>query len=316
MGAAASINTEALNALKEASADVSDVADPKAEVVRLRKLIAGSGAGGFAQFKDEAGRPVDGSDISDDGQAELGRLRAYLAGVFSPENYKKVEEAITSAVPTQDVAAAVPVVEEVAADLVEEPVPSVPSVEVIKLPELLDKWEECIKVHKKWPLFLDSNESKPVASFLGYQTLLTIDAKKGMVESSIKKTKSIDDVREEWRALVTKCMIKKTNPQNAYELKGCPLWLHLGNSATDFKGKFCADDFPEDFFSFTKMCDEETKKKFCKDDDFNGTMEGMVWGEEFKVIITSDFEVEDYVEFLENSIPLEHLKVYNVVMDS
>ena len=56
MGAAASMNMEALNALKEASA-VSDVADPRAEVVRLRKLIASSGAGSFAQFKDEAGKP-------------------------------------------------------------------------------------------------------------------------------------------------------------------------------------------------------------------------------------------------------------------
>ena len=65
------------------------------------------------------------------------------------------------------------------------------------------------------------------------------------------------------------------------------------------------------------MSEEETKMKFVKEEELKGTNETLGrWGEKFQVIVTSDFQLEDYQEFLENSVPLDMLKVYNVKMDS
>ena len=331
MGAGASVNQDSLNSLKDEAAkpaDGNDAADAKSAVLSLRKLISESGVGNFKQFKEEAGKPLDGIDIADDGKAELVRLRKFLTDIFSPEAYKKAEEALTqemAKVTTEESGetAAAPAENPEGAETTESAPAAVEeasgpaTVEEIKVTQLTEKWDECISVHKKWPLFLDSNDSKPVAAFLGYQTVLPIDAKKGMVEASIKKSKTIEAVREEWRSTVVKAMLKKSNPSTSFEAEGGTVWLHLGSSATDFKGKFCGDDFPLDFFSCTKMSEEETKMKFVKEEELKGTNETLGrWGEKFQVIVTSDFQLEDYQEFLENSVPLDMLKVYNVKMDS
>ena len=49
----------------------------------------------FKQFEQESGKPIDASDIPDDGKAELTRIREYLGKIFAQDNYKKVEEEIT-----------------------------------------------------------------------------------------------------------------------------------------------------------------------------------------------------------------------------
>ena len=81
-------------------------------------------------------------------------------------------------------------------------------VEEITVQQLLEKCDEAIEKHKKWPLFLDSNDSKPVSTFLGYQSNMLLDAKKGMLESGLKKTKSIEQVEEEWRVLAKNTLMR------------------------------------------------------------------------------------------------------------
>tara|TARA_A100001015_G_scaffold313617_1_gene421255 strand:- start:2924 stop:3883 length:960 start_codon:yes stop_codon:yes gene_type:complete len=273
--------------------DLSDLAegtDAKEEVKKIRALFIESGLDkvGSDEIKAEAGKQADCADVTDDGKAELTRLRGLLAAM------KAKADATTTETTTE------PTTTETTGDA--------NVVEEITVQQLLEKVDEAILTHKKWPLFLDSNDSKPVAAFLGYQQNMTIDAKKGMVESSIKKTKSIEEVQEEWRQLASKSLIAKSQPTAGFQGAGCPLWLHMGASATDFKGKYSAEGskFPIDIFSCEKMATEESKQKFVTEEE-KGPVD--LWGKDFKVILTSDFELEDYKEFLENSIPLEQLKV-------
>jgi hypothetical protein len=281
--------------------DLSDLAegtDAKEEVKKIRALFIESGLDkvGSDEIKAEAGKPADCADVTDDGKAELTRLRGLLAAMKAKADTTTTETTTTETTTTETTGDA---------NVVEE----------ITVQQLLEKVDEAILTHKKWPLFLDSNDSKPVAAFLGYQQNMTIDAKKGMVESSIKKTKSIEEVQEEWRQLASKSLIAKSQPTAGFQGAGCPLWLHMGASATDFKGKYSAEGskFPIDIFSCEKMATEESKQKFVTEEE-KGPVD--LWGKDFKVILTSDFELEDYKEFLENSIPLEQLKVYNVKMTS
>ena len=157
-------------------------------------------------------------------------------------------------------------------------------VEEITVQQLLEKCDEAIEKHKKWPLFLDSNDSKPVSTFLGYQSNMLLDAKKGMLESGLKKTKSIEQVQEEWRVLASKALIKKMKPTASFEGNGCALWIHLGNSATDFKGKYSAagSKFPLDIFSCESMATDESKLKYVTEDEKG---EYDLWGDDFKVIL-------------------------------
>jgi len=291
--------------------DLSDLAegtDAKEEVKKIRALFIESGLDkvGSDEIKAEAGKPADCADVTDDGKAELTRLRGLLAAMKAKADTTTTETTTTETTTTETTTTETTTTETTGdANVVEE----------ITVQQLLEKVDEAILTHKKWPLFLDSNDSKPVATFLGYQQNMTIDAKKGMVESSIKKTKSIEEVQEEWRQLASKSLIAKSQPTAGFQGAGCPLWLHMGASATDFKGKYSAEGskFPIDIFSCEKMATEESKQKFVTEEE-KGPVD--LWGKDFKVILTSDFELEDYKEFLENSIPLEQLKVYNVKMTS
>ena len=67
---------------------------------------------------------------------------------------------------------------------------------------------------------------------------------------------------------------------------------------------------PIELFDCTAMSDEEIKKKFLKDGDMTPND---LWGSEFKIILTSTFSKEDVFDFLSDSIPLNKLKIINVV---
>ncbi len=140
---------------------------------------------------------------------------------------------------------------------------------------------------------------------MNYQHFTLVEVKKGMVESLIQKTKSVEDVREEWRCHVRDSMIQK---EELGSTPGRCLWLHFGTSATDFKNKFCGEGLPIDLFDCAAMQNEETKKKFFKE----GDPKTPIWGPEFKIVLTSEFSAEDVQEFLGDSIPLDKLKVINV----
>ena len=157
-----------------------------------------------------------------------------------------------------------------------------------------------------WPLFLDGTDEKGFISFLGYQSFHLLEVKKAIADVNINKTKTVEQVREEWRKIVVDCMIQKSDLGSS---PGRPLWLHFANSAVSFKETYCGGDLSIDLFDAAAMQAEETKKSFIKD----GEASPLVWGPEFQVFLTSEFSKEDAVEFLEDAIPLDKLKIYHVV---
>mmetsp|Transcript_24695 Transcript_24695/g.32234 ORF Transcript_24695/g.32234 Transcript_24695/m.32234 type:complete len:241 (+) Transcript_24695:131-853(+) len=228
-------------------------------------------------LQQELQKPVDASDINsmDEAKKEIARIR----GLLSEYQLTNANEGGLSDGP-QDIA----------------------------LSDLPAKIEETI-ASGKWPLILDSNENSPAISFLTYQQMLCVEAKKAVAEVSIKKIKTVEEMREEWRQNLSKCLIHKNKVGST---PGFTFWLHMANSAVSFKEQYCTGDdgdFPLVMFDCEEMKKEEVKKKFIKE----GEMEpGDILGNEFKMIITSQFQVEDYKEFLENALPLEKLHVLNV----
>ena len=159
----------------------------------------------------------------------------------------------------------------------------------------------------KWPLFLDGTDGKGFITFLNYQSYKLVEVKKGMAEVSIKKSKSVEEVREEWRKDLVSCMLQKNDLGSG---PGKPLWLHFANSAVAFKGTYCNEaDLSIDMFDATLMQNEETKKKFIKE----GELENAMFGSDFSIFLTSEFQKEDAVEFLEKAIPLDKFTIYNVI---
>jgi hypothetical protein len=157
-----------------------------------------------------------------------------------------------------------------------------------------------------WPLFLDGTDGKGFISFLGYQSFHLLEVKKAIADVNINKTKTVEQVREEWRKVVVDCMVQKSDLGSS---PGRPLWLHFANSAVSFKETYCGDGLSVDLFDAAKMQTEETKKGFLKD----GEVDLLLWGPEFQIFLTSEFSKDDAVEFLENAIPLDKLKIYHVV---
>ena len=157
-----------------------------------------------------------------------------------------------------------------------------------------------------WPLFLDGTDNKGFISFLGYQSFHLLEVKKAIADVNINKTKTVEQVREDWRKVLVDCMVQKSDLGSS---PGRPLWLHFANSAVSFKETYCGDGLSVDLFDAAKMQTEETKKSFLKD----GEVQPLVWGPEFQIFLTSEFSKDDAVEFLESAVPLEKLKIYHVV---
>ena len=125
----------------------------------------------------------------------------------------------------------------------------------------------------------------------------------------MKKSKTIEDVQEEWRGAVRDSMVQTVDLGSS---PGKTLWLHFANSAVDFKGKFAGEALPLELFDCAAMQQEDVKQKFLKEGEMTG---GAIWGPEFKIVLTSTFEKEDAVEFLADSIPLDKLKIINVIVE-
>eukprot|EP00943_MAST-04B_sp_MAST-4B-sp1_P003306 g3306.t1 len=104
MGGGISVNQEAIASLKEESTKPIDLSDDPSEIIpeiiKIRTLMAEFTQ--FKQFEQEQGKPLDASDISDDGKAELTRIRGYLGTIFAQDNYKKIEDEIKKKNTTTD----------------------------------------------------------------------------------------------------------------------------------------------------------------------------------------------------------------------
>mmetsp|Transcript_35821 Transcript_35821/g.43258 ORF Transcript_35821/g.43258 Transcript_35821/m.43258 type:complete len:202 (-) Transcript_35821:92-697(-) len=180
------------------------------------------------------------------------------------------------------------------------------AIEDIFIKEIPAKIEAAVS-EGKWPLFLDAQDSKPVSTYFQYASgVRMVEAKKGLGEAVIQKIKSVEAVQEEWREQLEGAMVQRNQLGS---LPGQTFWMHLANTALDFNKTFATEGsaLPPDFFDCTKMQDENVKQKYIK-----GDMDG-VWGPEFKIVFTSDFEKDDVVDFLGEQMPLGLLKIFNVV---
>ena len=103
----------------------------------------------------------------------------------------------------------------------------------------------------------------------------------------------MEEVQEEWRKKASKALIQKLQPSPTNGGSGFPLWIHLGNSATDFIGKFSTPEskFSIDIFDYEKISQDSTKESFICGGE---KVEGDSWGIDFKVIVTSDFSTQKY----------------------
>mgnify|MGYP006894006531 CR=1 FL=1 len=132
-----------------------------------------------------------------------------------------------------------------------------------------------------------------------------------MAEVSIRKEKTVEEKREEWRRELVKCMVHE---EGVGSFPGRTFWLHMANSAVNFKTQYCSGDetgnFPAVLFDCARMQEEEVKAKFLAEGDMSGAS---IYGKDFRVVITSTFTKEDYAEFLQDSLPLEKLAVLNVI---
>merc|ERR1711971_119545 len=92
---------------------------------------------------------------------------------------------------------------------------------------------------------------------------------------------------------------------------GKVLVIAMQNSAADIIGSYNAkDSFPvPDVFIPKRIVDKAVWSLFVKDEDMvypNTNVKIFVVKEGFQVVVTSQFPIEDYKEFLETAIPLKH----------
>lgn len=122
-----------------------------------------------------------------------------------------------------------------------------------------------------------------------------IEAKKLLVEVSIYKKVSIEDALESLRK------------QLVIALKhGRTLVIRMSDTAIHWEKKFTHPDFfPIECFKHggRELFKEDVYKKVIRDEDKDHNV--FVVHPDFKVVITSMFQVEDYEEFLKDSVPLE-----------
>ncbi|KAJ3260018.1 hypothetical protein HK103_001528 [Boothiomyces macroporosus] len=177
-----------------------------------------------------------------------------------------------------------------------EPLPTYPELTTIDIRALVDTIEPIISHHKRayTPLIIDP--TRRVDIFFEYSADYSgvfLDAKKYMIEAFVKKSKTINQCLLEMKELLLDAM-----------KFGKTLVFNMGDAATNFVTKF---NHPDVFPSMDilveagrKMKLEENYRKLTDDPLF-------VCRNEFCVVVTSAFQVDDYREFLCNSLPLHEL---------
>lgn len=149
-------------------------------------------------------------------------------------------------------------------------------------------------------LVLDPSER--MNTFMGYQFAQTIDAKMYLMQK-VRGEKTVPEIMEDLRLRLVTAL--KT---------GQLLWVAMTNSATDFKEQFAGPSFPPEVFDPVAIKKEEVLNKFVKDSEkqhgfFNAQFPDLTRLspkriDGFRTIVTSQFQVEDYQDFLKNALPL------------
>lgn len=172
-------------------------------------------------------------------------------------------------------------------------------IEEVTIKNVLDRANAIWKNEKKTALIL--NESGLMDRFFLHRDVNVIDAKSLFLKERMQNIPH-QKVMEEMRTkLVNSMKFGKT------------LVISMQNSAADivesYNGK---DTFPvPEVFMPDRITDESVWKQFVKEQDMvypNTNVKIFIVKPEFQVVVTSQFSVEDYQEFLEKALPLEHCK--------
>jgi hypothetical protein len=165
---------------------------------------------------------------------------------------------------------------------------------IIHLTELLSALD-FIKKRGKTALIVDSEGQAD--TFFGYHNCVMIDAKKLFVSLKIMKNMSMEQCMEELR--------KKIVASLRY---GQMLVLCLTNSATDFLQQFNDEtNFPTQLiFDGVKILQKENYTKLIRNQDLDEHGQFLLrCPESYQFVVTSAFQYEDVVDFLNDSIPLD-----------
>jgi len=179
----------------------------------------------------------------------------------------------------------------------------------------------------KTPLLVDvttpAGENKnagfsPLENFYSYSGNTLIELKKAVVETGVKKEKTVEEVQKEF---AKKLLLSLK--------QGRELILLCSNSAPPMKSKFAADIFPMDILdaaAVKPLLAEDAKLEgsmfdkllqHLKDEglDKDPTYNVVVAHKDFKVVVVTKFEPDDYKGFLEDEFPFDKLQPIKVFTD-
>lgn len=163
--------------------------------------------------------------------------------------------------------------------------------------EKMSKALELVIEEGKTPLVVDP--SGRADTFFKYQSVQIVDAKAVFLKHGVHKTMTLDETMDDLRKRTVNAM-----------KNGMYLYICMQNGATDFSNQYNGENtFPiEKILSGWKPTDQEEVEHLLKDadKDHNGFF---LPKEGYQPIITTQFEQEDYREFLQASIPMGNLGV-------
>lgn len=154
---------------------------------------------------------------------------------------------------------------------------------------------------RKTPLIICNRHNQEVDTFLTYQAYAQVDAKWVLGETTIRKTKNMEEMREDLRRKVIVAM-----------KNGIPLHVAMENTAVAFKKQICAEGlFPESVFNFgvfqdlSKPEEEHEYKRILRESDLAdwvGAFPGRL-KDGFFTVVTTAFDRESAEEHLKDALP-------------
>jgi len=152
---------------------------------------------------------------------------------------------------------------------------------------LADKWNKNIIVF--------ASDKPEIETFFTYQSVQCLDAKKFVVELFVKKNKTKEEAKKEMRTLLKTSMKVESFCR--------PCWVRMNNSAFDFMS-MVGDDVPADVFNRSKWTPQVAHKQDFFDSGHLLNLEAQPekWND-FKLIITSTFDLESGKKHLAEKIP-------------
>lgn len=157
----------------------------------------------------------------------------------------------------------------------------------------------------KTPLIVCNGMETEVDQYFRYRGCLRIDAKRLLLETSLidKGRKTIEEAREDLRQVVVAAMKASV-----------PLYIKMGNTAVQFRDKFCAEgSFPKELFDPSEWNDARIPEKsraylkILTESELEATASWQggpgLLGPDFFVVVSSDFNKEAAIEHLPATLP-------------